>query len=227
MIERWQKTFVAYSLSSSFCEKVSQAKRVIKEALQVSKKPYVAFSGGKDSLCVLHLVLEQNPCIMVFHWDYGRYMPCFLEEEIKEMAGKMGVRNFWVETSDKYKTADKPVWYEEFFGRVTKRLLQEGYDVVFVGLRKEESLKRKRRIKKNLSLTCIKEIWPIADWSWMDVWTYIVSRKLPYLSHYDLYAPIVGWDKVRFSTFFDPEFDKIGASNIDGVLMWRYKNINV
>ena len=86
MTERWQKTFMAHSLSSSFCEKVSQTEKVIKEALQVFKKPYIAFSGGKDSLCVLHLLLKQNPCIMVFHWDYGRYMPRFLEEEIKEMA---------------------------------------------------------------------------------------------------------------------------------------------
>ncbi len=50
------------------------------------------------------------------------------------------------------------------------------------------------------------------------------SHSLPYASIYDIYAPVVGWDKVRLTTFFDPEFDKLGASNLDGALMWRFKH---
>ena len=57
------------------------------------------------------------------------------------------------------------------------------------------------------------------------MWAYIVSHNLKYCSHYDLYAPVIGWDQTRFATFFDPEFEHIGASNVDGVLLPEFKNI--
>ena len=37
-------------------KKENEAKKIIKEALQKCKNPYVAFSGGKDSTAMLHLV---------------------------------------------------------------------------------------------------------------------------------------------------------------------------
>jgi 3'-phosphoadenosine 5'-phosphosulfate sulfotransferase (PAPS reductase)/FAD synthetase len=69
------------------------------------------------------------------------------------------------------------------------------------------------------------ELYPLRDWSAKDVWAYILSQGLPYLSTYDLYGPVVGWEKVRMVTFFDPEFDHLGNRNLDGVLMWKFKNL--
>jgi 3'-phosphoadenosine 5'-phosphosulfate sulfotransferase (PAPS reductase)/FAD synthetase len=54
--------------------KVEEARQIIAKALATHQKPYVAFSGGKDSTCMLHLVLQQKPDIMVYHWDYGPYL---------------------------------------------------------------------------------------------------------------------------------------------------------
>jgi len=78
------------------------------------------------------------------------------------------------------------------------------------------------KVKKYMS--CLPEIWPLGNWTWLDVWSYIFSYKLPYVSLYNHYAPLVGWDKVRLVTLFDPEFDKLGASNVDSFLMWRFKH---
>jgi 3'-phosphoadenosine 5'-phosphosulfate sulfotransferase (PAPS reductase)/FAD synthetase len=58
-----------------------------------------------------------------------------------------------------------------------------------------------------------------------DVWAYIVSNNIRYLSHYDRYSKTIDITKIRFATFFDPEFDKLGCSNIDGVMMPEFKNI--
>jgi hypothetical protein len=52
-----------------------------------------------------------------------------------------------------------------------------------------------------------------------------VSNNIRYLSHYDRYSKTIDITKIRFATFFDPEFDKLGCSNIDGVMMPEFKNI--
>jgi len=56
-VEEWQ--FKSYE------EKLEVANQIIKEALSKSKRPAVAFSGGKNSLVVLHLVLKQKPDVIV------------------------------------------------------------------------------------------------------------------------------------------------------------------
>lgn len=168
----------------------------------------------------------ERPDIMVQHWDYGiHYLPREFEGEVVRNAIDIGATNIRVMTSDKYaENPSSPVFYKEFFGKVISGLIHEGYDCAFVGLRKEESLKRKRRINKGESLTQITERWPLASWTWLDVWAYIISNDIPYLSTYDTYAPVVGWEHARFSTFFDPEFDKLGNSNLDGIMLWKQRH---
>lgn len=55
--------------------KIETAKDIIRQALEVSQKPVIAFSGGKDSLVLLHLVLEQCPEIAVIYGDTGVEFP--------------------------------------------------------------------------------------------------------------------------------------------------------
>lgn len=206
-------------------KKVSEANKIIQDSLNRYKKMYVAYSGGKDSTCLLHLVLSYEPDILVFHWDYGPYlMPRVYEKETIANMEKMGAKNIYIDTSKEYKSHENTgIWYKEFFGRITPKLLSEGYKACFVGIRKEESVTRRLRIEAKKSLTQIEEVWPLQNWSWKDVWAYIFANNVPYHSVYDKYAPIVGWDKARFVTFFDREFEKFGSPNLDGVLSWRYK----
>jgi PP-loop superfamily ATP-utilizing enzyme len=83
--------------------KVEQARDIICKALSRYNKPYIAFSGGKDSTCILHLVLQQKPDIMVLHWDFGPYkLPRVIENQILENAKKIGARNIQVYTSKEY-----------------------------------------------------------------------------------------------------------------------------
>lgn len=216
IIQAWAKT-------REFKKKLEKAEEIIRDALKRSKKPYIAFSGGKDSTCLLHLVLKQKPDILVWHWDYGKYMPREFEKEIIRNAKIIGAKNIRIDTSKAYRYKEK-VFYRVFFGRVLPSLKAEGYDGVFVGLRKQESISRRERIKAKRTIGTIQEYWPLQDWDWKDVWAYIFDNNLPYHSAYDIYAPIIGWDKVRFATFFDPEFDFLGNSNLDGMLLWRWKN---
>jgi phosphoadenosine phosphosulfate reductase len=225
MDERWRETFRLHARMEQYEMRLHEANVAIQKAIAAARRPYVAFSGGKDSTVMLHLVLQHAPEIMVHHWDYGIYMPRPLEEEIRSNAVRIGIRDLRIETSPLYDSNPQgPVWYREYFDRIVPRYIAEGFDRVFVGLRSEESGKRRRRIKAGRSLSPIGESWPIHDWTWMDVWAFIVSNELPYPSYYDVYGPVIGWDRVRFSTLFDPEFDKLGCTNIDGVLSWKYRN---
>jgi 3'-phosphoadenosine 5'-phosphosulfate sulfotransferase (PAPS reductase)/FAD synthetase len=187
----------------------------------------VSFSGGKDSTVLTHLVMRVDPNTLVLHWDYGPYfVPRPLHERILANARALGVRRLRVETSDEYLRLGRKarnVLGRALVGRLLPRLAREGYTLSFVGLREEESLKRRRRIRSGAALSELRESWPIAKWRWLDVWAYIVEHDLPYLAElYDPAAAIIGWDRARWTTLHDPEFAHI-AQSMDGVLHWRWR----
>ena len=227
--KEWIPILREWATMEEYKKKVEESKFIIHKALAEYRKPYVAYSGGKDSSVVLHLILQQKSDIMVLHWDYGRhYIPRWLEEEFIQNAKKMGAINICIETSDIYEILGREainVLGSEYIDGVVRDLKRKGYDLSFVGLRKQESTKRKLRIVNNSYIGVIPECWPVADWSWKDIWAYIFSNNIPYASIYEKYGDVIGIDKLRLVTFFDPEFDKFGNSNLDGLLMWRERNM--
>jgi len=213
-----EKMFMIHTQLEEYHKHLLEAEQIIQEVLLKSKKPYVAFSGGKDSTVLLHLVLQQAPDITVFHFIWPEnIMPKVIEREVMVNLRKIGAKNIICRTERENTRGSG------FFASISE-LSKQGYDVSFIGLRKEESCRRKMRIKNNSFYTSIREIYPIQDWTWKDVWGYIIQHHLPYPSVYDEYASVIGWDKARFVSFFDPEFERLGSLNVDGVFMWRYKN---
>jgi sulfate adenylyltransferase subunit 2 len=229
MKRRWAETFRAWAETEEHQRALAEARRIIAQALKESQKPIVNFSGGKDSTVLVHLVLEQKPDVHVLHWDYGRaFVPYPVHREILRIAEQLGVQHLRVETSPLYRKLGRRarnVMGAHLLGKLVPQLAEEGYDVQFIGLRAEESSKRSRRIRSGRSVGAIREVWPLACWRWLDVWAYIVTRGLPYLSLYDARAELVGYDRARFTTLFDPEFADIGGDTIDNVLHWRYRHI--
>ena len=62
----------------------------------------------------------------------------------------------------------------------------------------------------------------------MDVWAYIVSNGMHYLSIYDKYAKVLGWDKARFTMLFSRGLMHMGGSYyVDGVLFPEFRNLAV
>jgi 3'-phosphoadenosine 5'-phosphosulfate sulfotransferase (PAPS reductase)/FAD synthetase len=210
--------------------RVQRAEAEVERALALSARPYAAWSGGKDSTCVVHLVLTRRPEITVVHWDYGPYfIPRPVHREILRAADQLGIRDLRIETSDLYLKLGrraKNVLGRHYLGGLIPQLAREGCDLAFVGLRTEESLRRRRRIRAGRGYTEIPECWPIAHWRWQDVWTYTLEHNLPILSHYLVYGPVVGWDRVRLSTYFDPEFADRGGPQLDAVLAWKFREVS-
>lgn len=228
MNARWQRAFRDWVMTAEHQQALREANQVIAEALAQSRRPYVAYSGGKDSTVLTHLVLQQCPEIMVLHWDYGRaFVPEQVHKEILAIARQLGVRNLRVETSPLYARLGRRatnVLGRHYIGRLLPLLAEEGYDLAFVALRAEESVKRRHRLAAQRSLGPIPECWPLASWRWLDVWAYLVTHQLPYLSLYDARAALVGYDRVRFTTLFDPEFADVGNESLDNVAHWRWRH---
>jgi len=230
MDEEWRTVFLMRSETDEFRKRLAETQDIIKQAFNEFKKPYVAYSGGKDSLVLLHLVLQYGPYITVFHWDYGPYyIPRKIEARIIQIAREIGAKNIVVKTSrlyEKYKRNAQNVLGRVLLGIIVPQMAKEGYDACFLGLRAEESIKRKLRTRKFFERgTYMTHVFPLKNWTWLDVWAYIISKNLPYLKeHYDKYAKVLGYNHTRFVTYFDKEFEKFGSSNIDGILNWKFKH---
>jgi 3'-phosphoadenosine 5'-phosphosulfate sulfotransferase (PAPS reductase)/FAD synthetase len=232
MDPRWRETFVAWAATAEHAARVRGAQAIIARTLREARWPYIAYSGGKDSTVLTALVLKQAPSVLVLHWDYGRaFIPAPVYEEILRNLHALGAKHVRVETSPAYARLGRDA--RNVLGRdclgpggLVTRLREEGYDRVFVALREEESLKRRRRMRAERSHGAIPECWPLRAWTWLDVWAYIVAHRLPYLSLYDTRCALLGYDRARFTTLFDKEFDHLGAVTVDGVLHWRYRNVS-
>jgi len=97
------RAFKLWGRTEWFRARVREAERVIEEALSRFNRPYVAFSGGKDSTALMHIVLRKDPNVTVVHWDYGPFfVPRELHREILSIARGCGARDIRVLSSQLY-----------------------------------------------------------------------------------------------------------------------------
>lgn len=229
MSPEWEAAFLAHADSLEYKRRIADANRTIRDALAIHKRPMIAFSGGKDSLVAAHLVLRQAPDALLYHWWTGPYMmPQVFEDEVRA-AGRSLARNFRWGTSEKYTDPDvsdaekEKLFNTAYLGGAVPRLKAEGYDICFVGIRAEESNKRARRVRNHIGLGLMDEVHPVGWLTWKDIWATIVANDLPYHSLYDHQAPIIGWDRARYGSFFAEKHKGYGTEAIQGITLWRYR----
>jgi len=228
----WKPILIDYAETDEYKNKIKQVKAELKNIIRDHKsgKLYVAYSGGKDSTVMTHLILQELPEIMIYHWNFGRYVfPEYLETELLENLKLIGGKNIRVETSVRYETEKweaKQIFCIDFMVHAIRKLYNEGYTGSFIGLRAEESCGRKRRVKEKISLTKIKEYHIVGFLTWKDIWAYIFSNDLPYCSHYDKYSEFLDLSLIRMCTFFDPYKNScMNTVNTDNFIMWRNRNL--
>ena len=223
-----REMLLLWSDTDEYTSSIELANTNIESVLSIYTNPVCAFSGGKDSLVMTHMVLQTVPDCTVFHWDYGKYLvPRDIHEETLNIARTIGAKNMIVDGAVEDRTTKKLKWTAGIFGRALPRLKENGHDVNFVGLRSQESGKRDKKVRSlYVHKKPIDEAYPIRHMGWKDVWAYILENNLPYLKHYDKYSTIIPLEFCRFSSFFDPEIELHGASMaVDGVLMPEFRNV--
>jgi 3'-phosphoadenosine 5'-phosphosulfate sulfotransferase (PAPS reductase)/FAD synthetase len=204
----------------------------IKIVLNQYTNPYVAFSGGKDSTVMLHLVVQQKPDIWVRHWDYGRaLLPEFIEQEIlKNRLSLAPISQFSYDKrpgGDLESARHSHISKSAFFPFLKRAIQDHTWDICFLGLRAEESTTRKIRTKQFIEYkkNC-PVFFPIKNWAGKDIWTYICEYNLSIPSIYKTLAKITGnWNTTRLSTFFDDEFTHFGNLELSNFYLWQNKYV--
>ena len=221
-LKKWREYFLAWYDEGKVDEKVQEA---IDFTTPYLDQGLVSVSGGKDSMTMLHILASLKPSLKVFHWDHGRWLvPREVEDEVLRNITKVApnakliIKRYSLGDSELSREVWAP-WYKEFFS--TLRSL--GFKYHLLGIRADESHRRnvRGRIVKRDEWV---EVYPIYNFTWRDVWAYIFKHDVPVPSVYFRYAKVIDWDKVRFVTFFDREFEKYGAPQIDSILSWRWKH---
>jgi len=184
---------------SGFKRRIERARAVVAEALEKAQNPYIAFSTGKDSIVMAHLVWQQASDVLAVYFDadcafpestalLGRYeaagypiirWPC---ESILETMHRVGGP-----TSDR---CEAETMRSTVYRPIKLLLAEYHFDGVFLGLRNEESPGRHKLAQVRGQLFWQKRdgLWeclPVAYLDHMDIWAYIVINDMDYCAVYD------------------------------------------
>lgn len=179
--------FLLHAKTKGFAYKVKQADGFMRAAFQ--KRPtVVSVSLGKDSVVLLHLAATVQPKFDAVH--VGDVLEDMIANfsEVREglLSRPLFAQVTWHQLSTEMGGASVPQTLEAWG-------LHERYACSVIGLRIEENGGRIFSLAKYGAIhqyetgvqAGLWRVCPLIHWSWMDVWAYIVSNDLPYLSVYD------------------------------------------
>lgn len=193
--------FQFHAKKAAFQNKLAQSRLLIEQALQIDKA-CVYLSWGKDSICLVHLCQQILPDIPIISFGHP---------EREEIAN-------YQEVEAQYCKAFSPnlttilMAGDHVPAKVNEAKLWEIYPVSILGIRKEESQKRSIAISKYGATYQYKSgvksgswrCFPLAFWSWLDVWGYIAVNDLPYLNAYESQT----WERGRTTDHFSKNTSK-------------------
>jgi phosphoadenosine phosphosulfate reductase len=209
-------------------EKIELSHRVIEMALSKSRRPAVAFSGGKNSLVVLHMVLQHKPDVAVVFNNTTNEFPETLKF-VRQIAEEWDLNfhevkpklNFW-QVVKKYGFPSTSRWYDKepkcckyLKTRPAAKFYKEKrIDCVFTGISAFESRVRLLWLMHAGMIYEVKneggvryrftKVAPIGFWTNVDVWRYIEQHNLPVNPAYKKYG-----------------IDRIGCMVCTGHLRWK------
>ena len=174
----------------------SEAEMFLRE--NMDSHTYVSFSAGKDSSVIAHLAHLVKPGIPILMVDPG--CPTHWTED---------ERKIWIEYAkchgwklkifpwnkwEKERSAEKLAsLHHDQFEALTAYARANGLVKRVIGLREAESKARKITSRYRGRIATYKNgeerLLPITKWRTEQVWAYIVSRGLPWLSIYDHLGP--------------------------------------
>ncbi|OGS42842.1 MAG: hypothetical protein A3K67_03510 [Euryarchaeota archaeon RBG_16_62_10] len=194
----WTKDVVKANLQYLVAKK-SRAEREIRETMSSRKLPLtVSFSGGKDSLVVLDIVSSITNDFTGFFIDTGLEHP-HTKEYVRRLAGQRGFRMITAPAGnafdDNFPAFGPPAKDFRWCCKVCKlapasKLVEGRFPkgtLTVEGNRRLESFSRAHAelVQENPFVPGQTIVNPIRDWTALDVWLYIVWRRLEYNPLYD------------------------------------------
>lgn len=197
--------------------KVKQAKEIMRTALNIfSGNLPVAFSGGKDSLVVLHIALEANPEVPVLYNNTTVEFPETLRY-VRSLEKEWNLNLYMTRCRTPFLAAVRERGWATHESRwcckpykeqpAFEFLISHGFEAEITGTTRTESIYRRSLspIKMPKKEPHIIRVNPIYDWNYWEVWTYINLNNLPYNPLYNKgyrrigcwCCPINGWTHYR------------------------------
>ena len=201
------RTALEHAQTAAFRRRVESACRIVDEAMRVAPNVTVMWSGGKDSTAMTHLVCVELGCRVNVASEKDDLDFPGEESYVTQLAERWHLDLTllrpevspleWVRANGSTMRGDENVHSR---GSELSRLCfypvveEHGrrFDLIFLGLRKDESRDRQRNRAVNGQLYRKKSgQWvcqPIVDWGGLDVLAYCVSRGIELLPMYQCIA---------------------------------------
>lgn len=193
-----KKQFLLYAKLPVFTRRINRARKRIAEWLSLVDKPYIAFSTGKDSTCILNLVRRQAPDIPAVYFDAD----CAYPESYELLGNTENIIIFKTDESllqtfhrfgglDAGPELERETMKTTVWGPIKRLIIKYSFDGICYGLRTEENPKTRglhAKLRGPIFQYKRDGLWacqPIYDWKYMDVWAYIFSNELKYCAVYD------------------------------------------
>jgi phosphoadenosine phosphosulfate reductase len=186
-----QASRLRYTLPG-MARRIRDAERITAAFLRRAVHPYVAFSTGKDSLVALDITLRLRPDTAVLFHDENWLLPG-TRDNVAAVEAFYGTRILRVReryADDEFFAAygvwprcDRPAPVDFEADHWSEIDAHYGFDGAIIALRAEESAQRRRALRQPLRWHKTDGQWrvsPVHDWSYQDIWAYIIGRRLPY-----------------------------------------------
>lgn len=197
------RPFRAYDLSPGVRDRCARALYDIRVALRRSRRPYIAFSGGKDSTALLLLVHAADPAIPLMWADDELEFPeslALMERTLHRFGSQFRIVQGGTIHGGWFRPwCEPPYWREplpamEWIGRPMDEWARDaGFDLTFLGLRADESKGRAKHLlsagpiyRRRNGLVCC----PLWDWNEAHVWDLIRAAGADYNAAYDRYEEL-------------------------------------
>jgi len=214
------KKFILNSKLSNFKKKIEETKTIVNKVMTQCYKPYIAWSGGKDSTALMYLITQDlgYKDILIF----SQKDDCDFPDEktyIENLTDLYHLNTEIVEPKEsmweyilKHKDLDNDIHKKTnevtkiFFLKCIKQFIDKhNPDCVFMGLRNEESKARRINyyLKGDTYFTkydeSIMHCNPLSKWTATDVFSYMVTKHIPILPLYTKYNILKDAESLRKS----------------------------
>jgi 3'-phosphoadenosine 5'-phosphosulfate sulfotransferase (PAPS reductase)/FAD synthetase len=227
--------YFLHSQTKNYKKLVERTKKEIYKHLKSYEKIGVAYSTGKDSTVMLHLIYSifGDKVLPVFYDCSAVWQDSY--EHITKIEEHIGLKvnvikskyTYWQLRSEELKTgeynplSDSYTMQKIVFDNVVESLGLLKYDVCCVATRAEESKSRKNFFKFFPNLRFSKKgncdtYYPLEYWKKEDIWAYLVTNNIPINNLYFKFQETFGGvpEQYRVDEFLEREAIKFGSLKI-------------